>query len=58
VQLTVSKIVAATTRLLNSFRISCERKRREIEYLCNEKTRLEAFITEFKNNNEDYLEIE
>jgi hypothetical protein len=40
---------------LNSFRLSCERERREIEYLFNEKAKLEAIITEFKNNNEEYL---
>jgi hypothetical protein len=57
VQLTVSKIVAATTRLLNSFRIACQRVRREIEDLQNEKARLEATLTEFKNNNEEYLMI-
>ena len=38
--------------------MSCERKRREIENLYNEKKMLEAIVTEFKNNNEDYLEIE
>ena len=48
--------IATTSRLLNSFRISCERERREIENLCNEKARLEAIVTEFKNNNEEYLE--
>ena len=49
--------IATTTRLLNSFRISCERERREIEYLQNEKARLEATVTKFKNNNEEYLKI-
>ena len=48
--------IASTTRLLNSFRISCERERREIENLYNEKARLEAIVTEFKNNNEEYLD--
>ena len=47
--------IATTTRLLNSLRISCERERREIENLCNEKQRLEALVTEFKSNNEEYL---
>jgi hypothetical protein len=47
--------IAATTKLLNSFRVSCIRGRREIENLYNEKTRLEAIVTEFKNNNEEYL---
>ena len=49
--------IASTTKLLNSFRISCERERREIQSLRNEKTTLEALIIEFKNNNEDYLKI-
>jgi hypothetical protein len=47
--------IAATTKLLNSFRISCIRERREIEYLCNEKVRLETIVTEFKSSNEEYL---
>ena len=34
--------IATTTKLLNSLRISCERERREIENLCNEKAKLEA----------------
>ena len=48
--------IASTTRLLNSFRISCERERREMEHLQNEKARLEATVTQFKNNNEEYLD--
>jgi hypothetical protein len=47
--------IASTTKLLNSFRISCKRERREIENLCNERIRLEAIVTEFKSNNEEYL---
>jgi chromosome segregation ATPase len=47
--------IATTTRLLNSFHISCGRERREIEHLRNEKTRLESIVTEFKSNNEEYL---
>ena len=47
--------IASTTKLLNSFRISCERERREMEHLQNEKARLEATVTQFKNNNEEYL---
>ena len=42
---------------LNSLHISCETERIEIENLYNEKARLEALITEFKINNEDYLKI-
>jgi hypothetical protein len=49
--------IAATTKLLNSFRICCKRERREIEKLCNEKARVENLVTYFKNNNEEYLKI-
>ncbi len=47
--------IASTTKLLNSFRMSCKRERREIEYLYNEKVRLESIVTGFKSNNEEYL---
>jgi hypothetical protein len=47
--------IALTTKLLNSIRISCERERREIENLYNEKAKLEAIVNEFKSNNEEYL---
>jgi transposase len=47
--------IASTTKFLTSFRISCIRERREIEHLHNEKTRLEAIVTEFRSNNEEYL---
>jgi hypothetical protein len=47
--------IASTTKLLNSFRISSKRERTEVENLCNEKIRLEALVTEFKSNNEEYL---
>jgi chromosome segregation ATPase len=47
--------ITTTSRLLNSFRISCERERREIENLCNEKQRLEALVSDFKSSNEEYL---
>jgi hypothetical protein len=47
--------IASTTKLLSSLRISCERERREIEKLYNEKAKLEAIVTEFKSNNEEYL---
>jgi chromosome segregation ATPase len=49
--------IAATSRLLNSLHISCERERREMEHLQNEKARLESVVTKFKSNNEDYLKI-
>ena len=42
---------------LTSYRISCIRERREIEKLYNERARLEAIVTEFKSNNEEYLKI-
>ena len=47
--------IVSTTNLLNSFRLSCKRERREIQKLYNEKARLEAIVTEFKSNNEEYL---
>jgi transposase len=50
--------IATTSRVFNSLHLSCETKRRETENLGNEKTRLEAIITEFKSNNNEYLEIE
>jgi hypothetical protein len=37
--------------------MSCIRERRELENLCNEKTKLEAVVTRFKSSNEEYLEI-
>jgi hypothetical protein len=48
--------IASTNRLLNSLRMSCKRERREIENLYNEKARLEGIVTEFKSNNERYLD--
>jgi hypothetical protein len=48
--------IARTTNLLNSLRISCIRERREIRKLYNEKARLEALVTQLKNNNEEYLD--
>jgi hypothetical protein len=49
--------IASTTKLLNSFRISCKRERREIGNLYNEKAIIENLVTQFKNNNEEYLKI-
>jgi hypothetical protein len=48
--------IAATTKLLNSFRMSCGRERREIENLYNEKAIIGNLVTQFKNNNEEYLD--
>jgi hypothetical protein len=42
---------------LNSSSISCKRERREIENLYNEKAMIENLVTQFKNNNEEYLKI-
>jgi hypothetical protein len=47
--------IASTTKLLTSFRISCIRERRKIENIYNEKTGLANLVTQFKNNNEEYL---
>ena len=49
--------IATTSGLLNSLRISCERERREIENLYNEKSRLDAIVREFKSNEERYLKF-
>jgi 3-methyladenine DNA glycosylase/8-oxoguanine DNA glycosylase len=49
--------IASTNRLLNSIHMSCKRERREIEKGYNEKTRLDALVTHFKNNNDEYLKI-
>jgi hypothetical protein len=49
--------IATTTNILNYLRMSCGRERREIENLYNEKARLKALVTGFKNNNEEYLKI-
>ena len=53
----LSNEISATSTLLNSFHISCDKERREIENLCNEKARLEAIVTGFKNNNVEYLKL-
>ena len=50
--------IASTTQLLTSYHISCIRQRREIRKLYNEKTRLEALVTGFKSNNEEYNKIQ
>jgi hypothetical protein len=49
--------VISTTKLVISYRLSCKRERREIENLYNEKERLDALVTGFKSNNEEYLKI-
>ena len=49
--------IASTTKLLSSYSISCIRERRVIENLYNEKARIVNLVTQFKNNNEEYLKI-
>src|SRR5215211_4798293 len=44
-------------KALTSYRVSSIRERRQIENLNNEKARLEALVTQFKSNNEEYLKI-
>jgi hypothetical protein len=46
----------ASTIKLNYLRMSCISERRRIRSLQNEKARLEAIVTEFKSNNEEYLD--
>jgi hypothetical protein len=43
------------SKALTSYHISCIRERREIEKLYNKKAKLEAIVTGFKSNNEEYL---
>src|SRR5918999_3982579 len=43
------------SKALTSYRISCIRERRGIEKLYNEKTGLEAIVTESKSSNAEYL---
>jgi hypothetical protein len=50
----LKKEIASAKALLNSYHISCQRKRQEAEYLNNEITRLEALVSRFKSNNEEY----
>jgi len=45
------------SKALTSYRVSSIRERRQIENLNNEKARLEALVTQFKSNNEEYLKI-
>ncbi len=45
------------SKALTSYRISCIRQRREIRKLYNEKASIGNLVTQFKNNNEEYLKI-
>src|SRR5215217_4173015 len=49
--------IASSKELLKSYTSSCERKRQESESVNNEISRLEALVTRFKSNNEEYLKI-
>ena len=49
--------IASVKALLNSYHISCERKRQEAESLISEIIKLETLVSRFKSNNEEYLKI-
>ena len=53
----VNDEIASLKQLLNSYHISCERKRQESESLNNEISRLETLISRFNNNNEGYSKL-
>jgi hypothetical protein len=50
--------IASHKVLLKSYTTSYDRKLQELKILNNEISRLEALVTHFKNNNEEYLRIE
>ena len=50
--------IASAKELLKSYTSSCERKLQKSEILNDEISRVEALVTRFKNNNEEYLRIE
>jgi predicted HTH domain antitoxin len=54
---TLNDEIASAKVLLNSYHMLCERKRQEAGYLNNEITRLETVVSQFKNNDEEYLKI-
>ena len=54
---TLNDEITSSKELLQSYHISCQRKRQEVEYLNNEITRLEALVRRFKDNNEEYLRL-
>jgi hypothetical protein len=54
---TLNDKIASSKELLKSYTSSCEHKRQEEESLNNEISRLEALVTRFKSNNEEYLKI-
>jgi hypothetical protein len=54
----VNDETASAKTLLNSYHLSCERKRQEAENLNSEISRLDTLVSRFKNNNEEYLKIQ
>ena len=52
---TLNDEITSCKALLNSYHALCERKRQEAENLNNEISRLDALVTHFKRNNEEYL---
>jgi predicted transcriptional regulator len=54
---TLNEEIASSKELLQSYHISCQRKRQESENLNNELYRLEAVISRFKHTDEEYLKI-
>ena len=54
---TLNDEIASAKALLNSYYTLCERKREEAENLNNERSRLEALVSRFKSNDEEYLKI-
>jgi hypothetical protein len=54
----VNDETASAKTLLNSYHLSCERKRQEAENFNSEISRLDTLVSRFKNNNEEYLKIQ
>jgi hypothetical protein len=52
-----NNLIETQRKALTSYRVSSIRERRQIENLNNEKARLEAIVTQFKSNTEEYLKI-
>jgi hypothetical protein len=54
---TLNDEIASSKELLQSYHISCERKRQEAENLNNEISRLETLMSRFKSDDGEYLKI-
>lgn len=50
--------IASSKQLLNTYTISCERKRQESENPNSKISGLDALVGRFKTNNEEYLKIQ